>query len=264
MEAIRAYPIPTNLKEVQRFLGLAGWYHKFVPDFSKIAQPLIDLQKKGIPFVWNQKCQHAFDQLKTCLTSPPVLGHPNPDLPFYLYTDASNTGLGAVLTQKENNERKLVLAYASRTLNRAEKNYTATEKECLAIIWALERWQHFLEPKLFAVITDHSALKWVLSSTKTTSRLIRWALRLQRFDFIVEYRKGKLHSAPDALSRIPAEVQCCLYANKLDEKMFLSLEKVWEEQHKDPLIEEIFKQLAETNKENKKIEQEFVVLEDKL
>lgn len=203
-----------------------------MPDFSKLAQPLNDLKKKGSPFVWSQTSQHAFDQLKSCLISSPVLGHPNPDLPFCVYTDASNTGLGAVLTQKGNNKRKVVLAYASRTLKRAKKNYTETEKECLAIIWALERWQHYLEPKLFTVITNHSALKWVLSSIKTTSRLIRWALRLQRFDFIVEYRKGKLNSAPDALSRIPPDVQCYLYTKKLDGNMSISLEKVWEEQPK--------------------------------
>lgn len=167
------------------------------------------------------------------------------------------------MAQKGNEGQEVVLAYASRTLNRAEKNYTATEKECLAIIWASERWQHYLEPNLFTVISDHSASKWVLSSTKTTSRLIRWALRLQRFDFIVEYRKGKLNSAPDAPSRIPPNVQSCLYTTKLDGNMSKLLEKVWEEQHKDPKVEEILKQLAETNGKNKK-EQEFVVLKVKL
>ena len=230
VEAIKSYPAPTNLKEVQRFLGLAGWYHKFVPDFSKIAEPLNDLKKKGRSFFWSQACQNSFDKLKSSLISPPILGHPNLNLPFFVYTDASNTGLGAVLTQRADTGSEVVLAYASRTLNRAEINYSVTEKECLAIIWALERWQHYLEPNLFTVITDHSALKWVLSSTKTTSRLIRWALRLQRFDFIVEYRKGKLNGAPDALSRIPPFSQCCLYSNQTEGNIPISLEKVWEEQ----------------------------------
>lgn len=135
VEAIKSYPTPTNLKEVQRFLGLAWWYHKFVPNFSKIAQPLNEIKKKGSRFMWSQKCLHAFNQLKLCLMSPPVLGNPNPDMPFYVYNYASNTGLGTVLTQKECDGMERVLAYASRTLNRAATNYTATEKECLAIIW---------------------------------------------------------------------------------------------------------------------------------
>lgn len=237
VEAIQSYPVPTNLKEIQRFLGLAGWYHKFVPDFSKVAQPLNDLKKKGKPFIWSQACQYSFDKLKSSLMSPPVLGHPSPDHPFFVYTDASDIGLGAVLTQRKDDGTEEVLSYASRTLNQAEKNYSVTEKECLAVIWALERWQHYLEPKLFTVITDHSALKWVLSSTKTTSRLIRWPLRLQRFDFIVEYRKGKLNNVPDALSRIPAKVGCCLFSKNGDETIPISLKTIREEQHKDINIE---------------------------
>ncbi len=128
-----------------------------------------------------------------------------------------------------------VIAYASRTLTKAEVNYSTTEKECLAVIWALEKWQHYLEYKLFTVITDHSALQWVMSSTKTMSRLIRWALRLQRFDFIIEYRKGKLNMAPDALSR--RYNSCSLYTSQ-QEKLELPMSPavIWEEQHKDPAV----------------------------
>ncbi len=167
VEAIRSYPVPQNIKEVQRFLGLAGWYHRFVPIFSKIAEPINALKKKGHPFHWSPQCRETFEQLKAHLTSPPILGHPNLQLLFIMYTDASDTGLGAVLTQRKAQGLEKVIAYASRTLNKAESNYSATEKECLAVIWALEKWQHYLEHKMFTVVTDHSALQGVLSSPKT-------------------------------------------------------------------------------------------------
>ncbi len=170
IEAIRSYPVPTNLKEVQRFLGLAGWYHRFVPNFSQIAEPINALKKKGKTFNWSDQCQQAFEQLKSNLTSPPILGRPNLQQHFTVYTDASDTGLGAVLTQKREQGMEKVIAYASRSLNQAKINYSVTENECLAVVWALEKWQYYLEHRLFTVITDHSALQWVMSSTKTTSR----------------------------------------------------------------------------------------------
>lgn len=167
--AVLNFPTPSSLKEVQRFLGMAGWYHRFVPGFSKVAEPLNTLKKKGVKFRWTEECQGAFDTLKRFLTSSPVLGHPNFDLHFIVYTDASETGIGAVLTQQTGPGCEEVLAYASRTLNNAERNYTTTERESLAVVWALEKWQYYLEPKLFTVVTDHVALTWILTASKTVA-----------------------------------------------------------------------------------------------
>lgn len=267
VEAIRAFPAPNTLKEVQRFLGLAGWYHRFVPNFSKIAEPLNSLKKKGQVFKWTKQCQQAFDQLKACLTSPPILGHPDLQVPFIVYTDASDTGLGAILSQRKELGREEVIAYASRTLTGAEINYTATEKECLAVIWALEKWQHYLEYKLFTVVTDHSALQWVMGSTKTNSRLIRWVLRLQKFNFVIEYRKGKLNVAPDALSRSSVTAKTPITAlytkQQTDQLSELPVTDIvlWEEQHKDC---EVIKLLQAVAEEQSPQTDQYEVVEDKL
>ena len=204
--AVQDFPVPKNIKEVQRFLGMAGWYHRFVPHFSQVAEPLNALKRKGAKFLWTPQCQISFQALKQLLVSPPVLGHPNLNLPFVIYTDASEVGLGAVLVQQTGLGTEEVLAFASCTLNPAERNYTTTEQECLAVVWALEKWRYYLEGKFFTVVTDHSSLMWVFKTQKPNTRLIRWALRLQEFNFTVEYRKGKYNTVPDALSRAPVDI----------------------------------------------------------
>ncbi len=189
-------------------------------------------------------CQESFEVLKKHLVSPPILGHPKLNLPFTVYTDASDVGLGAVLVQQVGFGEE-VLAFASRSLNKAERNYSTTEKECLAVVCAIEKWRYYLEGRHFTFVTDHSSLVWVFRTQKPSTCLIRWALRLQEFSFAVEYRKGKYNTVPDALSRAPVEnpgfplpICATMLSNRNDISQVLQIsdEEIWRAQQCDPEI----------------------------
>lgn len=152
--------------------------------------------------MWTAAEDDAFRRLKDALTAAPVLACPDFTLPFTLQTDASTQGLGAVLTQQLK-EGERVIAYASRTLNPAEKNYSATELECLAVVWGIRRMRDYLEGYRFTVVTDHQSLRWLQTLESPTGRLGRWLFELQQFDFEIQYRRGALNKVADALSRQP-------------------------------------------------------------
>lgn len=195
------FPAPRNVREVRRLMGMAGWYRRFIGNFAILTAPITDLLKKsGTKFKWTEQANDAFLQLKTLLVSAPILASPDFDKPFAIQTDASDTGIGAILTQGEGKEEKVV-AYMSQKLSSTQRKYGASERECLAVIEAIYKFRPYIEGVHFKVITDCSSLIWLMSLRDPTSRLARWALKLQGFDFELLHRKGKLNVVADALSR---------------------------------------------------------------
>jgi hypothetical protein len=158
VETIRTWPTPNSLKELQSFLGLCNYYRRFIQDYSKMAAPLTDLTHKDTPYSWTTQTQEAFNNLKTRMTSAPVLCIPEPECPFTVMTDASDFAVGAVLTQDQGNGPQPV-AFTSRKMNPHERNYAAHEKETLAVMHALKKWKVYLEGRHFTVYTDHATLR---------------------------------------------------------------------------------------------------------
>ena len=204
MEAISKLPPPINVAEVRSFLGLVGYYRRFVKKFSDKAAPLNALLRKDQAWKWSQECQYAFETLKGEIASRPVSAYPDFSKPFRLYTDASNLGLGAILAQKQDGKEKIICC-ASRTLNNVETNYSITKKECLAIVWGVQVFRPFLVATHFEILTDHYALQWLRSMKSTSAILHRWAAALEDYRFTIIHRPGKLQGHVDALSRLPTE-----------------------------------------------------------
>lgn len=201
ISAIKNYPLPNTRTEIKRFLGLLGYYRKFIPDFAKITKPLTQCLKKGSKIVQDQNYIQCFEKCKTLLVNDPILQYPDFSKEFILTTDASNLAIGAVLSQGPIGSDKPI-AYASRTLNSSEINYSTIEKELLAIVWATKYFRPYLFGRKFKIMTDHRPLQWVMNMKEPNSRLTRWRLRLSEYDYTVIYKPGKINSNADALSRI--------------------------------------------------------------
>ena len=199
-------PLPKNKKQLRSFLGSVGYYDQFVPRYSDLRSPLDQLLRKTEPDViqWTPTTIEAFETLRQVLTKDPVLQLPDGDLPFTLQTDASDIGLGATLLQPcQQDPRKLApVAYASRTLKGAERNYSTVEKEGLAIHWALQKFHIYLYGREFTLRTDHKPLLFLNQSDRLNPRLKRWALFIGLYRFRAEHIPGSENHLPDLLSRI--------------------------------------------------------------
>ncbi|GJR87073.1 reverse transcriptase domain-containing protein [Tanacetum coccineum] len=201
VEVIAKLPHPTSVKGVRSFLGHAGFYRRFIQDFSKIARPMTHLLEKETPFFFSEECIDSFNTLKRKLTEAPILIAPDWDLPFELMCDASDFAIGAVLGQRKNKHFQPI-HYASKTMNEAQTHYTTTEKELLAVVYAFEKFWSYLVMSKSIVYTDHSAIKYLFAKKDAKARLMRWILLLQEFDIEIRDKKGAENLAADHLSRL--------------------------------------------------------------
>ena len=204
---VKNWPTPKNRKELRSFLGLCSYYRKFVRGYATIAAPLHALTKEKQNYMWDEACDQAFKQLKTALTSAPILRYPDPEREFVVDTDASNHGIGAVLSQVEDGQERVV-AYYSRSLTAPEKNYCVTRKELLAVVEAVRHFHHYLYGTSFIIRTDHSALQWLKTLKDPEGQLARWLARLGQYDFKIYHRPGAKHLNADSLSRRPCDQDC--------------------------------------------------------
>ncbi|XP_043972480.1 uncharacterized protein LOC122830832 [Gambusia affinis] len=201
---VQQWNSPNNLQELQTFLGLCNYYRKFVPNFAELASPLHTLLKKGTVFLWTDEQQSAFMRLKEKLTTAPVLGYPQAEGKFILDTDASNNSVGAVLSQVQWGEER-VLNYASSRLSPAQQKYCVTRHELLAVVCFTQQFRHYLLGRKFLLRTDHGSLIWLFRFKSPEGQLARWLEELSQYDFQIEQRAGKQHGNADAMSRMPGE-----------------------------------------------------------
>jgi hypothetical protein len=205
VEGVLSWPTPKKVKEVQSFLGFANFYRRFIESFGHLARPLHALTRKDQPWLWQKEQQEAFDELKKRFCTAPVLTRPDTAKPFILETDASDYAVGAILSQKNEDDEWHPTAYFSKSFTEAERNYEIYDKELGAIVKALEEYQHYLEgaKEPVEILTDHKNLEYFMTAQSLTRRQARWSLFLSRFNFILKHRPGKLSAKPDALSRRP-------------------------------------------------------------
>ncbi|MES9880089.1 MAG: reverse transcriptase domain-containing protein [Sedimenticola sp.] len=215
IDVVQQWPTPRSVHDVRSFLGLCSYYRRFVKGFATIAKPLHRLTEKQTPFSWTDECQSSFDTLKQALTTSPVLCYPSIRENFILDTDASGVGIGAVLSQVNDGCEKVV-AYYSKALTKAQRNFCITRKELLAVVEAVKHFHHYIYGVPTLVRTDHGALTWLLSFKNIEGQMARWMEALGTYDLTIQYRAGRKHMNADSLSRLPCDH--CDYCSRQEAK----------------------------------------------
>ena len=242
VQAVQEWPRPRDATEVRQFIGHASYYRRYIQHFADIARPLHRLTQKDATYCWSEECEQAFRNLKTKLTEAPIQAYPRFDKeasPLVLQTDASLTGLGAVLEQDGQ-----VIAYASRTLSMSEVNDSVIQRECLAVVWGTKQFRHYLLGRPFQLWTDHEPLKW-LAGQKMEGILCRWAIALQEYTYTILYRKGTLNGNADALSRRADPKKSPAAATAVQTNM--TMEGIRCAQQQDDITKHLMEDLKATN-----------------
>ena len=207
VERVATWLTPTTKTEVQQFLGFASYYCRFIQDFAGIAKPLHRLTEEGATFLWTDECEHTFEKLRRLLTTTPLLAYPDFSRPIILDTNASGVRIGAVLSQLDEAGQERVVAYGSRVLSKAERQYCVTRRELLAVVTFIKQFKPYLAGKCFQLRTDHGSLVWLRNFKEPEGQLACWLECLQEYDFEIVHCRGREHTNADALSRLPCQ-QC--------------------------------------------------------
>lgn len=235
----RAWPVPTTIKELRGFLGLFGYYRKFIRGYAGIAAPLTDILKKD-NFGWNEAAIGAFQALKSALTQTPILALPNFQKLFIVETDASGTGLGAVLIQEGH-----PISYYSQVLGARNRLKSVYEKELMAIVLAVRKWRHYLLGRRFIIITDQRSLKFIMEQREVGPEHQKWMYKILGFDFEIQYKPGPTNKVADALSRTG---QMTTELQALQSGWLISMEELEKDITVDPFIQQVKEDIMEGGK----------------